>query len=346
MASFIKNVAVVGVRMLLFLLLSRTEQSTESCALHLIPQAGGNSGAYMTRALVETGKHNVTALTRADSKSKLPEGVKTVVIDYSDESSLVKALQGQVALVITMGVMAPPEQQSKLIRAAGEAGVPWILPNEYSPDTYNESLVSAVPSFQGPPKYRDEIVKLGKSSFVAVTTGFWYEWSIAYPDGYGFDINKRTAVIYDDGRQKINTSTWPQVGRTVASLLSLPVAQKNEQGVSLDDFRNKQVRASSFLVSQQDMLESLLRVTKTTRQDWSITSEPSEKRYSDAMQAAQKGDYSAYARVLYTRTFYPNGDGDFETSKGLHNKELNLPVEELDEATMAGVERAKSTPAW
>jgi hypothetical protein len=35
----------------------------------------------------------------------------------------------------------------KLITAAGEAGVPWILPNEWSPDTGNEGLVQEVSVF-------------------------------------------------------------------------------------------------------------------------------------------------------------------------------------------------------
>lgn len=79
----------------------------------------------MTKELLATGKHNVTAITRADSKSKLPDGVKVVTVDYEDPKTLVEALKGQDALVITLSVFAHKEQD-KLIQAAGEAGVHWL----------------------------------------------------------------------------------------------------------------------------------------------------------------------------------------------------------------------------
>lgn len=81
----------------------------------------------MTNALLKTGKHVVTAITRSDSQSKLPEGVIIKHVDYSDPSTLVDALRGQDALVITISGQAPiHEVEEKLVRAAGEAGVPWM----------------------------------------------------------------------------------------------------------------------------------------------------------------------------------------------------------------------------
>lgn len=81
----------------------------------------------MTEALLKTGNHDVTALTRADSQSKLPEGVKTKTVDYSKPETLVDALRGQEALVITISGRAPIKDiEEKLVRAAGEAGVTWM----------------------------------------------------------------------------------------------------------------------------------------------------------------------------------------------------------------------------
>lgn len=102
----------------------------------------------MTRALLATGKHTVTALTRADSQSELPEGVIVSKIEYDKPETLVEALKGQDALVITLGGLAPKEIDMKLVNAAGEAGVPWILPGEWAPDTANEGLVKDVFVFQ------------------------------------------------------------------------------------------------------------------------------------------------------------------------------------------------------
>jgi uncharacterized protein YbjT (DUF2867 family) len=111
-------------------------------------QASGNSGKFMTEALLKTGKHTVTAITRVDSDGELPEGVLVRKVDYSKPETLVDALGGQDALVITLSGFAPKEVDLQLINAAGEAGVRWIFPNEWSPDTANEALVKDVSAFQ------------------------------------------------------------------------------------------------------------------------------------------------------------------------------------------------------
>lgn len=112
----------------------------------------------MTRALLATGKHTVTAITRADSQSKLPEGVTVKKVDYEQPDTLVDALRGQDALVITLGGTTPKDTDLKLINAAAEADVGWILPNEWAPDTANEGLLKDVFVFQ--PKGRITVVRL------------------------------------------------------------------------------------------------------------------------------------------------------------------------------------------
>lgn len=300
----------------------------------------------MTEALLKAGKHTVTAITRIDSKSELPKGVEVKKVDYSDQSSLVEALQGQDALIITMGVMAPPDQQSKLIQAAADASVPWVLPNEWSPDSTNEALLKDVFPFQGMPKQRELITKLGKSSYIAVTTGFWYEWSLAISAAYGFDFANRAVTLFDDGEAKMSTSTWPQVGRAVASLLSLPIQpEEQDKDRCLEQLKNKQVCVASFTVSQKDMLDSVLRVTQTSLEDWKVTKEPSKERYTAGIEAMQKGDRLGFARMMYSRVFYPDDCGNFEKTKGLANDLLGLPKEDLDEATKAAIQRSKEV-SW
>ncbi len=49
------------------------------------------------------------------------------VADYDKPDTLVGALRGQDALVITISSRAPMKEiEEKLVRAAGEAGVPWM----------------------------------------------------------------------------------------------------------------------------------------------------------------------------------------------------------------------------
>ena len=58
---------------------------------------------------------------------------------------------------------------------------------------------------------RKLIEEIGKSSYIAVVTGFWYEYSLAIPPNYGFNFANRTVTLFDEGETKISTSTWPQV---------------------------------------------------------------------------------------------------------------------------------------
>lgn len=84
-------------------------------------QAGGRFGSWLAKELVNTGKHKVTAITRKESASELPEGVIAAKVDYNDEASVINALKGQQILIITMSVRAPPETQCVPLLPSGGA---------------------------------------------------------------------------------------------------------------------------------------------------------------------------------------------------------------------------------
>ena len=135
-------------------------------------------GRFFVEELLKTGKHTLTGITRADSKAEMPAGVQIKKVNYDEQKTLVDALRGQDALIITMGVTAPKEQQSKLIQAAAAADVPWIFPNEFGVDVRNDEY--GRDTFLGPTHeaYRKEIEGLDKSSWIAFVCGFWYEFSL------------------------------------------------------------------------------------------------------------------------------------------------------------------------
>ncbi|MCJ1396351.1 hypothetical protein MMC18_009241 [Xylographa bjoerkii] len=307
--------------------------------------AGGQSGKFIVEAMLKNGKHNITAITREGSTNKIAEGVHVKKVDYNDHASLVNALKGQDALVITMGVTAPPDQQTKLIEAAAAAGMPWVLPNEFGGDGLNEE--AGKDAFLGPPKkaVRDHIEKLGKSSWIGIACGFWYEFSLGGgPYRYGFDFKKKTVTMYDDGTMRLNTSTWPQTGREVANLLELKVLPEDEHDKSpcLADFRNKFVYCSSFTISQKEMFESILRVTGASADDWKVTYVPVKEAYQDAVKRMQSGDLTGFAQAMYSRFFFPDGAGNYGASRGLDNDKLGLPKEDLDEFTKEAIRLAES----
>jgi len=93
------------------------------------------------------------------------------------------------------------------------------------------------------------------------------------------------------------------------------------------------------------MLESALRVTGTKEDDWTITKEAAEARYSTGIQEMKEGKRMGFAKMMYTRVYYPDGCGDFEKNKGTLNSILDLPKEDIDQATKAAIERSKA-PSW
>jgi hypothetical protein len=172
-----------------------------------------------------------------------------------------------------------------------------------------------------------------------VNTGFWYEWSLAIAPAFGVDFANRSATLFDEENVKISTSTWPQVGRAVANLLSLP---RTAEGSCLEKFKDQVIYIDSFAVSQRDMLDSIYRVTGTTEADWKITKESAKGRYEGGVEAMQMGDHVEFCKMLYTRIFYTDGSGEF-SGKGTLNSVLGLPKDDLDEATKRAIGRSEST---
>lgn len=267
-------------------------------------------GSYITQALLKTNKHKITAVTRAraDSSSKFPEGVIVKEVNYDDQPSLVEALEGQHVLVILMSVTVPPNTQDKLIRAAAEAGVPWVLPSEWAGDPKEVELGKGI--FVGPQKQatRDLIDSIGKSSWIGMVASFWYEFSLAgSPTRFGFDFFNRAVTFYGEGTEVINVSTYGQCARAVANLLSLKILPENENDKSptLSQFKNNFVYLSSFAISQKDMFDSVLRVTGTTEKDWKINYQDCKERYDKGIAKLQNGDRDGFEQAMYVRIFFP-----------------------------------------
>jgi NmrA-like family len=279
-------------------------------------------------------------VTRSDSTSILPEGVKVARVDYSDDgSSLVAALKGQQFLVITLSVMAPPDTHSKIVQAAAKAGVPYIMPNSFGWDKANSKLCEDIPHGEKQVANSVEIQNAGAAGIV-MSCGFWYEWSLALGEiTFGFNIKDRKVTFFDDGKTITNISTWAQCGRALAAFLSLP---ESGASPSVSEWKNKSFYISSYHVSQRDILNSLHRVLGTTDKDWEIIYEPAEKRYKEGIEAMKMGSREGFAKAMYSRVFYPNGDGDFESSKGISNELLGLPKEDMDASTKTAVEMVES----
>ncbi|KAE8373035.1 hypothetical protein BDV26DRAFT_76508 [Aspergillus bertholletiae] len=298
--------------------------------------AGGTIGKPIAQELLKTGNHTVTALTRAGSQNTLPEGIETVQVDYDDEAGLLSALKGQDALIITLPMNAAPDTQLKIIQAAAKAGIKYMIPNVWGCDFTNDSLMNSGLGTERHYAAFKEIEKTGVLSWVALVCGFWYEHSVGLGRAtFGLDFVEKKMVLFDDGETKINVSTLAQCGRAVAKLLSLKVLpeDENDRSVTLSRWLNKPVFISSFRVTQKDMFESWKRIAGEKDEDWTIVYESSSERHKKGLEQMKNGDHSGFVQALYSRVFFPNGDGDYESKYGLVNELLDLPQEDLDEQT-------------
>jgi hypothetical protein len=315
-------------------------------------QAGGQMGKHITEALLSTDKHTITAITRPESANKLPSGVRVVRVNYTSETeedtaALIDALRGQQVLLITMSHKALGTTTT-LIHAAAKAGVPYILPNWYGHDANNKKLISDS-MMTGLLANAELIKELGVSSYFLLVCNFWYEFSLGGgPDRYGFDFTKRSMTFYDDGDVKINTSTWPQCGRAIVNLMSLKQVPDDEKDASptISQFRDDCVYISSFRLSQRDMFESVKRVTGTVDEDWTIEKRDTTATYKEGLEQVKTGNHAGWMKMGYSRMFFPNGDGDYESGKGTHNDVLGLGVEDLDEATRIGICMGENKEVW
>lgn len=306
--------------------------------------ATGQMGGHIVAELLETGKHTVTAISRIDSTSQPPDGVQLARVDYNDESTIVEALKGQDALIITMNTGAPTDISMKLVEAAAKAGVRWIVPDEWGAN--NEvNLEFERDVFLGPPKQavRDLIKKLGVSSYTGISGGFWYDFSLGtMKEMFGFDFQNHEVTFFDDGKARMDTSTWKHEARAVRSLLSLKILpdDENDKSITLDrNFKNKFAFLSSFCVNQRDMFESVKPVTHTTDDDWTIKSVSSKGRYEEGVKTMNSGNMFGFVQMLYARGFYPEEPILFRKYGELSNDVLGLPKEDFDECTRRGVER-------
>lgn len=281
--------------------------------------------------MLQESKATVTAITRADSTSELPAGVQKQTVDYSSHESLVEGMRGQDALVITMAVTAPPESQEKLIRAAADAKVRWVFPNEWGTDSLDEEVAKDV--WPGTPqiKMRKLIKELGMSAS-SITCGFWVEWSIpTHPNMFGFDIPKREMTLYDDGKTRMCISSKPYCGLAAARLMSLKLKPESadDREPTLEQFNGTSAFVAGMVVSQRDMLDAVQTATNSTDADWSISYEPSKKRWEDGKRLFATGDLMGFGKMLYSRLFFPS-DGDYSGRPGgLDNAKLGLGDEDL-----------------
>ncbi|KAF4438603.1 NAD(P)-binding domain-containing [Fusarium acutatum] len=182
--------------------------------------SSGQVGRPTVKALLASGIHTITAVQRIEATSTFPPEVIVKCSDLKDESFLASTVQGHDAVVLMPPLPHLVSLQEPAVRAAGTAGVPYILPAEFGPDPFASKLIEDNQLLQDKKKIRDLIEELGVSSWISVAVGPFLDVNIK-SDLWGIDVENRKATIWTGAVGKVNTSSVAQTGQATATVLSL-----------------------------------------------------------------------------------------------------------------------------
>ena len=149
----------------------------------VIAGAAGNLGATVLDEFRKTPDFTVSVLTRADSSTTFPDGVKVFKTDYS-EGQLVDILKGQDA-VLSLISFSSAATQKVLIDASIKAGVTRFFPSEFGHPPEHRNIDFLPPPFP----IKDEILDYLKQkessglSWTAVITGGFFDMACAIVNG-------------------------------------------------------------------------------------------------------------------------------------------------------------------
>ncbi|KAL9118619.1 MAG: hypothetical protein Q9187_004832 [Circinaria calcarea] len=276
--------------------------------------ASGNIGASIFKAIVDSGKFNVSVLSRPESTATYAAGIKVMKSDYS-EVSLVDALKGQDAVVSALGAASFAEE-IKIIDAAVKAGVKRFLPSEYGSNSQNANATALFPLF-GIKVQTNKHLKAQESkglTWTAIESGPAFDWGLQM-GLVGFNINTKEAAIFDDGNRKFSTSNLSQVGNAVVAVLLKP-----------EETANQFIYIDSFTATQNEILTEL---EKATGEKWKVTESTTEAAKTEGQALFAKGDFSGLLLLLNV-LFLGEGYGSYFAKEAvLGNEKLGLPKQDL-----------------
>ncbi len=240
-------------------------------------QASGTVGPHVVKALLDAN-FSVTVLTRSKASAAYDPSVKVVEVDYASMDSVTAALEGVDALVSTVGAEAT-EKQTVLIDAAVAAGVKRFIPSEYG-------SVSTNPEVEGFPIYAPmfkikhylrEKAEAGQLTWTVLACGAFLDLLLGRPILLDFANHKST--FYDEGDNRISSTSLPSVGKAIAGILS-----------NLEATKNKVVRVSQVIVTQKEVLKIAQELKPEIQ--WDITKVATTVLLQEGLDAVRAGDYS------------------------------------------------------
>lgn len=269
-------------------------------------------------AQLEASSHfQVTIIQRQSSKAPPRNRSKVVTLPNDlPEDALVDALKGHDALVSALPGSAV-EPHKKLANACIKAGVRRFIPADYgSVDSSDHVVAELVPLYKQKTQVREYLTALSKEgsdfTWTSLVNGHFFELI----DLLGFDVKKRKAEIFDGGDLKCSASTLAQIGKAVVGILRKP-----------DETKNKMLYMQSFLITQNEVLAEL---EKISGQKFEVTQVDSKEYIKRKKQESDAGDKEATEQlvgVLGTTRANWTGEKDFANELlGLKEEDLAMAV--------------------
>ncbi|KAK4155926.1 hypothetical protein C8A00DRAFT_41564 [Chaetomidium leptoderma] len=270
--------------------------------------AGGQLGKYIAAALLQNQPphHHGPDARRQRQHKPAARGQHPALTRSTTTTNptLVAALHNQqIPQSSPLSVSAAPDTHSKLVRAAAAAaaGVRYVMPNYYSSDLAHDELVAR----------RGAGHRRRRPSCWAGSVCM------------GFDHEVKTMTLYDDGQTaRVDVTTFEQCARAVVALVSL-----SELPVDEDD--DEEGGPPTRVTGERE---------GAGEEEWMVAFEGSRERQQRGVEMMKSAADPFSARMgaalaTFSRIFYPNGGGDYESTRGLANDLLGLPKEDLDERT-------------
>ncbi|KAG8169236.1 hypothetical protein KVR01_001985 [Diaporthe batatas] len=213
--------------------------------------ASGNFGAPITAALIKAG-FELTIISRADSPTTFPPGVRVIKIAYTPEN-FASALIGQDTAICAVGP-GGIHHQTAMIDAAEAAGVKRFIIDDFGwgPN------VRALPEFHDVREKRRAQWDHAKAradanprfTWTGISTGNPIDWAIKKFPLMGFNVTDHSATMYDKGEEEFTGTTLEGIAQSVVGVLTHP-----------EETKNRFVRVFSIKTCQNKLLQALQNVT-------------------------------------------------------------------------------------
>ncbi|KAH8886020.1 isoflavone reductase family protein-like protein CipA [Thozetella sp. PMI_491] len=291
--------------------------------------AAGILGAPVLKAIIDSGKFNITVITRPSSTSTFPSGVKVVRADSTSVDDLTAALKGQDAVVSTVareGVRG----QTVLVDAAIAAGVKRILPSEYAGDLSNPKAAT-LPPFADKlhtRKYIEAKVAAGADiTYSYVVSSIFLDWGLDYE--LLLEWRSPEPTLYNGGECDFSATTLATVGKGIVGVLSHP-----------EETKNRSVYVHDIAISQKKLLELARKVAP--ERTWSPVTVSLDEKEKWVRSKSAEGDYTSGPVIFGYLSVAVFQDGYGSRLQKLDNELLG--VKEMTEADIEALWREIMTP--